>query len=224
MIFIAKKRVALVLTNDLLSPIIKLLVNSDEYFKTVGETNEYENVRSLVFDTKPDIVLMDLKFDDKIRPIDIILEIKKIIPHCLILIFSEIKAPNVVFSCFKSGASGYVLSSPYEAQRIVSILKDLSKGGSPLSSVISKMVVKSFHVNHNSILSKRESKVFQLLSEGRSYSEIAEELLIGKGTAKTHLKNIYKKLNVNKKSQAIAAGAEHRIIYNHNVRSSKVKV
>ena len=74
------------------------------------------------------------------------------------------------------------------------------------------MVVNSFQKNPNSPLSSRETQVLELLSKGKSYSMIAQELFITKETAKSHIKNIYSKLQVNSKSEAIAKATKEKLI------------
>ena len=81
-----------------------------------------------------------------------------------------------------------------------------------MSSKIAKMVVNSFQKNPNSPLSSRETQVLELLSKGKSYSMIAQELFITKETAKSHIKNIYSKLQVNSKSEAIAKATKEKLI------------
>ncbi len=215
-----KKRVALILKDDSLRQLIQLFINGDRHFIVVAESSGYKNVDSFVSKTKPDVLIMDLQFAKGSNGIDAIVEIKKASPHCLILALSEIKRPDVVFASFRAGASSYILKKRDVHREIVASLNDLCQGGAPLSSEISKMVIKSFHVNGNSELSRRESEVLSLLSEGKTYSEIAEELLIAKETSKTHIKHIYHKLKVNSKHEAIAIGAEKRIFYNPNIRTA----
>ncbi|MEQ8927831.1 MAG: response regulator transcription factor, partial [Fulvivirga sp.] len=85
-------------------------------------------------------------------------------------------------------------------------------GGAPMSSKIAKMVVASFQKNPNSPLSPRETEVLELLAKGKSYSMIADELFVTKETAKSHIKNIYSKLQVNSKSEAIAKATKEKLI------------
>ena len=81
-----------------------------------------------------------------------------------------------------------------------------------MSSKIAKMVVASFQKNPNSPLSPRETEVLELLAKGKSYSMIAQELFVTKETAKSHIKNIYSKLQVNSKSEAIAKATKEKLI------------
>src|SRR5690606_240903 len=86
---------------------------------------------------------------------------------------------------------------------ILKSLEDALAGGAPMSLAISKMVVESFRQHRDSPLTQRESQVLQYISEGKSYSKIASELFISKETVKSHTKNIYRKLEVVSKEEAI---------------------
>jgi DNA-binding CsgD family transcriptional regulator len=81
-----------------------------------------------------------------------------------------------------------------------------------MSGSVARLVVDQFHVNVNSPLSHREIQVLQMISRGMTYSQIAEELSISKETSKVHIRNIYKKLQVNSKSEAIALAQRERFI------------
>jgi DNA-binding NarL/FixJ family response regulator len=118
---------------------------------------------------------------------------------------------NYVFESLKNGAVGYISKSSNYVE-LLNALDEINKGGAPMSAKIARMVVNDFHINEDSPLGKRESVVLQLISEGKTYTQIAEELLISKETVKTHTKNIYKKLHTNKKSDAISIGYEKRLI------------
>ena len=91
-------------------------------------------------------------------------------------------------------------------------IDEVKAGGSPMSSNIARMVVESFQRNQNSPLTKRETQVLELLSKGKSYSVIADELYIHKETVKSHIKNIYYKLQVNSKAAAIEIALKNKLI------------
>ena len=108
-------------------------------------------------------------------------------------------------------SSGYITKNSSHNE-LLNALDQVSSGGAPLSGSIAKMVVKSFQKNLQSPLTSRETEVLELLSKGKSYSIIADELFITKETAKSHIKNIYAKLHVNSKSQAIDKALREKLI------------
>ena len=82
-------------------------------------------------------------------------------------------------------------------------LTTLSQGGAALDPIIARFILRHIQVNEVSPLSARELMVLKLLIQGKTYSSIARELVISGETVKSHLKNIYKKLNVNTKAEAV---------------------
>ena len=91
-------------------------------------------------------------------------------------------------------------------------IEEAYNGGAPMSTSIARMVVHSFQRNIKSPLSPRETEVLQLLAKGKSYTMIAGELFIDKETVRSHIKNIYIKLEVNSKAQAIEKATKERLI------------
>jgi DNA-binding CsgD family transcriptional regulator len=81
-----------------------------------------------------------------------------------------------------------------------------------MSTKIARMVIHNFHLNTDSPLTRREKEIIKMIADGKTYSQISDELFISRETAKTHIRNIYSKLQVNKKSDAIAKAHEQRLI------------
>ncbi|HMQ00607.1 MAG TPA: helix-turn-helix transcriptional regulator, partial [Cyclobacteriaceae bacterium] len=81
-----------------------------------------------------------------------------------------------------------------------------------MSTKIARMVIDNMHISHNSPLTRRETEVLQLISEGKTYVQISEILFISRLTAKTHIKNIYYKLQVNNKSDALTKANKEKLI------------
>lgn len=118
---------------------------------------------------------------------------------------------ELVFEALKSGASGYITKSSNYVE-LLTALEEISRGGAPMSSRIARMVIDNFHVNPNSPLTRRETEILQLISEGKTYTQISEELFISKETSKTHIKNIYSKLQVNSRAEALAKANQDKLI------------
>lgn len=112
------------------------------------------------------------------------------------------------FAALKAGATGYILKGT-EPQKLVEAIKDIYTGGSPMSSQIARLVVMDFAVTkssqpYSSDLSRRENEIVQLLSKGFRYKEIAEQLFISVETVRTHIRNIYEKLQVKTRAEALS--------------------
>lgn len=111
-----------------------------------------------------------------------------------------------VFKALKNGALGYLLKDSTSDQ-IITALAELRNGGSPMSSYIARKVIGSFRIPQpldvSNLLSERENEVLELISQGLIYKEIAERLFISPETVRKHVRNVYKKLHVQNKIEAL---------------------
>jgi DNA-binding NarL/FixJ family response regulator len=157
---------------------------------------------------KPDIVIMDINLPG-ISGIECIRLVKDKSPATQFMMFTVYENDEKVFEALKAGASGYMLKNTGLVQLIES-LKELHKGGSPMSANIARKLVTLFRQNEteNNItemeqLTKREHEMLQLLSQGLLYKEISDKLSISINTVKQHIHNIYEKLHVQNRTEAL---------------------
>ncbi len=205
-----RTRIIIVEDNKTVREGFALIINSISKYFVVNTYDNCEDAIKNVKKDKPDIVLMDLELPG-ISGIEGIGEIKKIMPNVLVLVNTIYENSDLVFQALCAGASGYITKNSNHSELLEGI-EEVLQGGAPMSSKIAKMVVTSFQKNPNSPLSNRETEVLELLAKGKSYSMIAKELFITKETAKSHIKNIYSKLQVNSKSEAIAKATQDKLI------------
>jgi DNA-binding NarL/FixJ family response regulator len=205
-----KKRV-LVVEDDLeIRNSFTLIINSSQKFMVVNAYSRCEEAIENLNKDRAEIVLMDIELPG-MNGIQGTKIIKDKSPHTEVVMVSVYEDSDLVFEALKAGASGYITKSANYLE-LLSALEEILKGGAPMSSKIARMVIDNFHVNPNSPLTKRETEILQLISEGKTYTQISEELFISKETAKTHIKNIYSKLQVNSKSEAIAKATLEKLI------------
>ena len=205
-----KKRVLIVEDDLEIRNSFSLIVNSSQKFTV---TNAYSNCEDAIDNLnrdKPEIILMDIELPG-MNGIQGTKIIKEKSPHSEIIMVTVYEDSELVFEALKAGASGYITKSA-NYMELLSALEEIVKGGAPMSSRIARMVIDNYHVNPNSPLTRRETEILQLISEGKTYTQISEELFISKETAKTHIKNIYSKLQVNSKSEAIAKANQEKLI------------
>ena len=205
-----KKRVLIVEDDAEIRNSFCLIVNSSQKFVVVNDYGNCEDAIENINRDKPEIVLMDIELPG-INGIQGTKQIKDKNPHIDIVMVTVYEDSELVFEALKAGASGYITKSANYLE-LLTALEEIMKGGAPMSSRIARMVIDNFHVNPNSPLTKRETEILQLISEGKTYTQISEELFISKETAKTHIKNIYSKLQVNSKSEAIAKANLEKLI------------
>ncbi|MBS1666609.1 MAG: response regulator transcription factor [Bacteroidetes bacterium] len=156
---------------------------------------------------KPDIVIMDINLPG-ITGIECIKRIKAITSSMLFMMFTVYENNDQVFEALKAGASGYLLKKTSPSQ-IIEAIKELYNGGSPMSSQIARKLVSHFQEkqevlnNEAAALSSREKQVLENLARGMLYKEIADQLGISFHTVRQHIGNIYEKLHVQNKTEAI---------------------
>ncbi len=205
-----KKRILIVEDDQEIRNSFSLIVNSSQKFMVINSYGSCEDAIENLNRDKPEIVLMDIELPG-MNGIQGTKIIKDKSPHTEIVMVTVYEDSELVFEALKAGASGYITKSA-NYMELLSALEEISKGGAPMSSRIARMVIDNYHVNPNSPLTKRETEILQLISEGKTYTQISEELFISKETSKTHIKNIYSKLQVNSKSEAIAKANLEKLI------------
>lgn len=205
-----RSRIVIVEDNDAIREGFSLIINSVSQYYVVGAYDNAEDAIKNVKKDKPEIILMDLELPG-MNGIDAIAAIKKINPNISLIVNTIYENSELVFQALCAGAAGYITKNTSHTE-LLDAIDEVIDGGAPMSSKIARMVVNSFQKNPNSPLSNRETQVLELLSVGKSYSMIAQELFITKETAKSHIKNIYSKLQVNSKSEAIAKATKEKLI------------
>lgn len=205
-----KSRIVIVEDNNAVREGFAMIINSISKYYVVNTYDNCEDAIKNIGKDKPEIVLMDLELPG-MNGIAGISEIKKKVPGVEIIVNTVYENSELVFQALCAGASGYLTKSSNH-NHLLDAIDEVIDGGAPMSSKIAKMVVESFRKNPNSPLSPRETEVLELLAKGKSYSLIANDLFITKETAKSHIKNIYSKLQVNSKSEAIEKAHQEKLI------------
>ncbi len=205
-----KKRVVIVEDDKILLESFTHIVNSSEKFVVVGSYGASEDALAEIVRKKADIVLMDIELPGK-SGIEATEIIKEKYPHIEVVMVTVYEDNELVFNALKAGASGYITKSANYLE-LLAALDEIVKGGAPMSTKIARMVIHNFHVNPNSPLTPREKEVLHLIAEGKTYSQISDALFISRETSKTHIRNIYSKLQVSKKSEAIEIANKNKYI------------
>lgn len=165
--------------------------------------------RKIITTETIDLLLADLNVDDG-DGTDTISLLTSVNSEALTIVISGISQPNRIIDAIKKGAVGYLHKNDSSMQLIGSIEKAL-KGQSPISAEIAIVLCKALHEKPESqatpsnpgLLTPREVEVIDLVSRGLSYSEIADVLSISVNTLPVHIRNIYRKLQTNNRSEAV---------------------
>jgi len=181
------------------------LVQSDEELSMVSSFKDAESAAQKLPELKADIVLMDINLPG-MSGIDCIRSIKEKCPGTQFMMFTVYENDDKVLEALQAGATGYLLKRT-KPEQILESIKELNQGGSPMSSNIARKLLNIFlhekKATKKEALSDRENEVLQLLADGLLYKEIANRLFIGHGTVRQHLHNIYEKLHVNNRTEAV---------------------
>ena len=160
----------------------------------------------------PDILLTDLGLPDG-SGLDIIRACTARHPECDILVITMSSDEANVLACIEAGAAGYVLKDGGGVD-VAHAVMDLRAGGAPMSPAIARMVLARVRQGQKveqptvsrgnaPILTKREATILELIARGDTYNEAAQMLSVSVGTVQTHIKNIYGKLSVHSRGEAV---------------------
>ncbi|MCB0698848.1 MAG: response regulator transcription factor [Chitinophagales bacterium] len=186
------------------------LINNTEGYKVTGSFPSYEDAAKKIARCEPDVILLDVELPG-VSGIDAIPKLKKLVPEAHVIILTVYEQELQIFRALGNGAAGYMTKdTPHE--RILTSIKEVMSGGGPMSSQIARMVIQSFQRNEESPLTPRETEILEQISTGKSRKRIAEELFIDLETVKSHIKNIYSKLNVHSKADAIKLAKDNKFI------------
>jgi len=186
------------------------LLENEPGFIVTGSYSSYEEAQNKLVADYPDIILLDVQLPGA-RGVDVIPKLKKILPKVHVLILTVYESEEIIFTALKNGASGY-LTKNIQTDKIIESIKEVMNGGGAMSASIAKLVMQSFQKNISSPLSKRETEILEAVAEGKGRGKIAKELVIDIETVKTHIKNIYFKLDVNSRDEAIKIAKENKLI------------
>jgi DNA-binding NarL/FixJ family response regulator len=121
------------------------------------------------------------------------------------LVFTIFEDTENIFSALEAGATGYLLKNAPPV-KLLEAITDIYNGASPMSGEIARKVISRFHkqnIYNKGILTNREAEILNLLSKGFRYKEVADKLFVSIETVRTHIRNIYEKLQVQSRTEAI---------------------
>lgn len=203
-------RVVIIEDDDTIRDGYAYLIGAADGYEVTNTYSSYEHAAKNIIADRPDVILLDIELPGT-NGIEAIPKLKKICPHCYILILTVYESEKQIFSALANGASGYMTKNT-PSSKIIESIKEVRDGGGPMSVNIARLVIRSFQKNQESPLSKRETQILELIGNGKSRSQIARELFIDLETVRSHIKNIYIKLDVNSRADAIKAARDNKLI------------
>ncbi len=202
--------IVLIQQNLSISSELTHLFTNTNGFTIIGAFHTFSEADSFLFYNSPHLILfvIETKEMHQIECISLLTQKYNTIP--ILAIIKTMHAPTI-FSALRSGISGFV-NINISLDELIAAMLELVKGRSYLSGDIAKLVIESFQKNRNTPLSQRESQVLEGIAIGKSRRKMAAELFLDIETIKTHIKNIYQKLAVNSKEEALRVAKLKKLI------------
>jgi DNA-binding NarL/FixJ family response regulator len=198
-------QVAIIEDKDEIREAIKTLINSTNGFTcSHAWSNGIDAINELPA-LRPDVVMVDINMPG-MNGIECVKKLKQLMPRTQFMMQTVYEDDDNIFNALRAGASGYILKKT-SASKMLEAITELYNGGSPMSAEVARRVVSALQVNNKpnseDVLTDREREVLRLLSKGYIYKEIASEIHVEYETVKKHIQNIYAKLHVQNKVEAI---------------------
>lgn len=203
------KIVRIALVDD--EPVVRSLVEneiqkSEGRFKLISSILSLEAAQIELPTLRPDLILMDILFENG-SGVECVRKISPLLPKTGILMLTVSHAPDHIFQSLQAGAHGYIIKRDLE-DKLLTTMDNIHRGFSDLSPSVARKIVEYFRKlteNRNVLnaLTERESEVLRAIANGATNKEIARDLDIACPTVNTHLRNIYAKLHVHSRREAI---------------------
>jgi len=183
---------------------LALLISRSEGFSCVSHYGSCEQALRSIDEDLPDVILMDINLPG-MSGIKGVKRVKEKLPETEIIMLTVSEDDRDVFASLCAGASGY-LKKNTPPLKLLEAIREAVNGGAPMSMDIARLVVHSFQPEKipDTGLTAREKEVLTKLCEGSSYQMIADALFVDVNTVKFHIRNIYRKLEVSSKGEAIS--------------------
>ncbi len=204
-------RISIVEDDKFLLNTLAMVLSKNEKLEVIGLFSKPGDALVQIPVIKPNVVLMDLNLGDhQMDGVECIARIKAANPDIMFMVLTIYEDHESVFNALAAGALGYILKSATR-ETIIESIEEMFSGGSPMSPSIARKIAMSFGNNSKDqkdnkfvdILTGREKEVIELISRGKIEKEVATELNISYKTVKAHISNIYSKLHVNTRVDAL---------------------
>lgn len=192
---------------------LKTMIGQEEDMKVIGEATGAAQLKAMLPDIKPAVIMMDINMPE-MNGIELTKWVKSHYPEIKVIVLTMYKDDEYFMAAIREGANGYLLKdSPSE--EVISALRLVSQGESVIPPTMTKKLLSLHHADskaEDNSLTPREMEVLLGLVEGLSNKDIADRLFISDKTVKIHMSNIFKKLNVKSRSQALIYAVQHKLV------------
>lgn len=197
---------------------IELLVDAEPDMICVGTFPDCRDLERKIEKSEPDVIVMDIQMPG-MNGIEGVKLIRGKFPAMRILMQTVFEDEQRIFDSICAGANGYILKKS-SAEEIIKAIRDVHAGGSAMTPTVAGKVLERVKGSFGAVsnpddisLSEREHEILMLLSKGKSYKMIADELKISFHTVDSHLRKVYEKLHVHSMTEAVDQARKRRLIY-----------
>lgn len=202
-------KVAIIEDNAQYRTTLSIILQLNEALKIIHKLDSCKEMIGLFEFEQPDVVLMDIDMPG-MNGIQGVWEIKERWPHMKVIMLTVFEEDDKIFSALRAGANGYLLKKD-TPQKIIDAIIAVNNGEAPMNGMTASKVLEYFQRERKTLsdleasnLSAKEKEILSALNKGLSYKEIAAAHFISVETINTHIKNIYRKLNVHSRAELLA--------------------
>jgi DNA-binding NarL/FixJ family response regulator len=199
--------VSIVEDSDQVRGTLARLINRAEGFSCLSQYSSAEAALEALPKERPNVVLMDINLPG-MNGVECVRKLKQIAPEIQVMMLTVYEDTENIFNALAAGATGYLLKRT-STPELLSAIREVQRGGSPMTTHIARKVVQSFQrapaaQQATEGLSPREQEVLDHLAQGFLYKEIADKLGVSYETVHTYIRRIYEKLQVRTRTEAVA--------------------
>ena len=211
---IKKMRIAIFEDNKKFRESLEFTIVTTSDMELCGSFEDTTRLLQKIEALQPDVVLMDINIPGK-NGIDAVKEIKENFPKVNVCMQTVFEDDDKIFASLCNGASGYILKNTLP-EKVLQAIREVADGGSFFTPSVAKKILLNFQQQPQQgefiQLTDREKEILKLLVDGLSYKMIADKVNLSFHTIHTHLRNIYEKLHVNSKGEAINKAMKNKLV------------
>ncbi len=202
--------IAIVEDDDDIRALLELLIDRSPGFTCKHTFRNAESAMKPLKEIQPDVVLMDVELPG-ISGIEAIAQLKPQLELTDFVVLTIRDDSDTIFDALRAGAGGYLLKDTPPADLLTGI-REVSEGGAPMTPAIARKITAYFRPSLKHDLTDRETEILKWLCKGQNYNQIADQLFISGHTVRVHIKNIYRKLHVNSRGEAVNLAVRDRLV------------